>query len=479
MTVFRQRPYRASLRTQEEQAAHIDMKQRQIDFEHGDPVNVVMQAGVPMLVGQVLNLLYSIVDRMYIGRIPEVGTLALGGIGLCFPVILMIMAFANLYGFGGAPLCAMERGRGNRDRAEFIMNSAATILLTLGIILCLLGYLTAEPVLRALGASENTLPFAMDYLQIYLIGTIPFMFSTGLNPYINAQGFAQTGMMTVFIGAAANIVLDPFFIFVLGLGIRGAAIATVISQVLSAAFAIGFLKSAASELHLRFLPLHSLDLPLVGEMTGLGLVNFIMTFTNSLVAIVCNTTLSAFGGDLAVSVYTIISSVRSIVDVPLLAFANGAGPALSYAYGAKQFERLKTLIRVVLTLCCSFSLVLWILISFFPRAFIGIFTSDPALLTAAVPGLHIYFFAFVFQSFQTVAQSTFKALGKKRRAIFFSLFRKVIMVVPLTLILPHIAGLGVNGVYMAEPISNVIGGTASFTTMMLTLYLRLGKDPDV
>ena len=455
------------------------MRQKQIDFEHGNPFSVIIQAAVPMLVGQVLNLLYSIVDRMYIGRIPEVGTLALGGIGLCFPVILMIMAFANLYGFGGAPLCAMARGCGDRERAEYIMNSAATILLTLGIVLCLLGYLTAEPVLRALGASENTLPFAMAYLQIYLIGTIPFMFSTGLNPYINAQGFAQTGMMTVFIGAAANIILDPVFIFLFGMGIRGAAVATVISQFLSAAFAIGFLRSPGSELHLRFLPLNRLDLPLVGEMTGLGLVNFIMTFTNSLVAIVCNTTLAAFGGDLAVSVYTIISSVRSIVDVPLLAFANGAGPALSYSYGGKQFDRLKSLIWIVLTLCCSFSLILWVLIFFFPQAFIRVFTSDSALMTAAIPGLHIYFFAFVFQSFQTVAQNVFKALGKKRRAIFFSLFRKVIMVVPLTLILPHIAGLGVKGVYMAEPISNVIGGMASFTTMMLTIYFRLGKDENV
>lgn len=455
------------------------MKQKQIDFESGSPFSVVLQAGVPMLVAQVLNLLYSIVDRMYIGRIPEVGTLALGGIGLCFPVILMIMAFANLYGFGGAPLCAMARGRGDTERAEFIMNSAHSILLLLGVILCALGYLTAEPVLRALGASENTLPFAMQYLQIYLIGTIPFMLSTGLTPYINAQGFAQMGMMTVFIGAAANIILDPVFIFVFGLGIRGAAVATVISQFLSAAFAVRFLKSPVAELRLKLVPLNRLDLPLVGEMTSLGMVNFIMTFTNSLVAVVCNSTLASFGGDLAVSVYTIISSVRSIVDVPILAFANGAGPAESFSYGARDFTRLKALIRDVLLMCVAYSLVLWGLIFFFPQAFIRIFTSDSALVAAAVPGLHIYFFAFVFQSFQTVAQNTFKALGKKRRAIFFSLFRKVILVVPLTLLLPHIAGLGVRGVYMAEPVSNVVGGTASFTTMILTLYLRLGKDEDV
>jgi len=455
------------------------MKQKQIDFESGSPVSVVLQAGVPMLVAQVLSLLYSIVDRMYIGRIPEVGTLALGGIGLCFPVILMIMAFANLYGFGGAPLCAMARGRGDRERAEFIMNSANSILLLLGVVLCLLGYLTMEPVLRALGASEKTLPFAMDYLRIYLIGTIPFMLSTGLTPYINAQGFAQTGMLTVFIGAASNIVLDPVLIFGLGLGIRGAAVATVISQFLSAAFAVRFLKSQAAELRLKLVPLNRLDLPLVGEMTSLGTVNFIMTFTNSLVAIVCNSTLASFGGDLAVSVYTIISSVRSIVDVPILAFANGAGPAESFSYGARDFTRLKSFIRDVLLMCVAYSLLLWALILRFPQAFIRIFTSDPELIAAAVPGLHIYFFAFVFQSFQTVAQNTFKSLGKKRRAIFFSLFRKVILVVPLTLLLPHIAGLGVRGVYMAEPVSNVVGGTASFTTMMLTVYLRLGKDENV
>ena len=326
------------------------------------------------------------------------------------------------------------------------------------------------------GASDETLPYAYSYLQIYAAGTVPYMLATGLNPYINAQGFARKGMQTVFIGAVSNIILDPVMIFGLGLGIRGAAIATVLSQLLSMGCALRFLYSGQAELQLSLLKPRELDLPLVSNITGLGFSNFVMQFTNSLVAVVCNHVLSGYGGDIAVSVYTIVSSVRQIMDVPLLAVSNGSGPVLSYNYGARRPGRLKEAIRIICRLGVAYTVLSWLLILTFPEFFIRIFSSDPELISHAVPALHIYFFAFIFQVFQYCAQSVFKSLNMKYRAIFFSLFRKVVLVVPLTLILPRIGGLGAKGVYMAEPISNALGGMASFTTMMFTVYLRLGNE---
>ena len=435
-----------------------------------------MQAALPMLAAQILSLLYSIVDRMYIGRIPGTGTLALGGVGLCFPVVMLVTAFANLYGFGGSPLCAMERGRGSKEAAAKVMNTAFFMLLSFGILLTAAAYLLAVPMLRLFGASDETLPYAYSYLQIYAAGTIPYMLATGLNPYINAQGFAKKGMQTVFIGAVSNIILDPVMIFGLGLGIRGAAFATVISQVLSMLSALHFLFSDQAELKLKLLKPREVDLRLTADITGLGFSNFVMQFTNSLVAVVCNHVLSEYGGDIAVSVYTIVSSVRQIMDVPLLSVSNGAGPVLSYNYGARRPGRLKEAIRIICRLGVAYTVLSWLMILAFPEFFIRIFTSDPELISEAVPALHIYFFAFIFQVFQYCAQSVFKSLNMKYRAIFFSLFRKAVLVVPLTLLLPRIGGLGARGVYMAEPISNALGGMASFTTMMLTVYLKLGKE---
>ena len=449
----------------------------QIDFEHGSVRVNLARAALPMLVAQILSLLYSIVDRIYIGRIPGVGTMALAGIGICFPIIILINAFTGLFSQGGAPLCAMERGRGNRDRAEFIMNSSFFLLMAGGIALMAVGYAAGRPLLKAFGASEEILGYAMRYLTIYLLGTIPFMISTGMNPYINAQGFATTGMMTVFLGAAANIILDPVFIFVFGLGIRGAAIATVISQFLSAGYVLLFLTGGTAELKLRVLRPSALEPALLADMIGLGTINFIMQFTNSCVAMVCNQTLSLYGGALAISLYTIISSVRQMLDVPLGALASGAEPMMSFSYGSGKYGRLKEVIRLFAAAGVVYTLAVWALIFITPASFIRLFTPDEELVRAAVPSLHIYYFAFVFQAFQYTAQHTFKALNRKKKAIFFSLFRKAIMVIPLTLILPRV-GFGVTGVFMAEPISNVIGGMASFSTMYFTIYRKLGSGPE-
>lgn len=449
---------------------------RQVDFAGGKIRQNIIATALPMLAAQVLNLLYNIVDRIYIGRIPGEGTAALGGVGLCFPVIILILAFTNLYGVGGAPLCSIARGKGKRDEAEQIMNTSFALLLLTSVVLTAAGLLFSGPLLRVFGASDLTYGYASSYLKIYLLGTPASMIATGMNPFINAQGFPGIGMMTVFLGAAANIILDPIFIFGFGLGVRGAAIATVLSQCLSLLFVLRFLLGGKAELKLLPALFRQVRMAAVREICGLGLASFIMQFTNSLVAVVCNHMLSTCGGDLYISVYTVISSVRQILDTPVGAITDGSSPVLSFNYGAKKYGRVLSAIRIVTVWAVGYTLVVWLLILLFPAFFIGIFSSDPSLLPAAVPALHLYFLAFIFQSFQYNGQNVFKSLNKKTQAIFFSLFRKVILVVPLTLLLPHIGGLGATGVFLAEPISNFVGGTACFTTMYFTIYRKLKKE---
>ena len=461
---------------------------KQVDFKNGKIFGNVMQSVLPMLVAQVLSLLYSIVDRIYIGRIPGEGTSALGGIGLCFPIIIMVTAFTNLFGLGGAPLCSIARGKGDRGRACDVMNTAFSMLVLTGIVITVTGELFAAPLLRLFGATDGNLPYALDYLHIYLIGTIFTMLATGLNPYINAQGFASTGMFTVVIGAVTNILLDPLLIFTLGLGVRGAALATILSQILSAAFVLRFLTGEKAELRLTPLKnLRALPAELTGknpdnkfrsialDIAGLGSSAFVMQFTNSLVSIVCNSTLSKYGGEVMISVYTIINSVRQVLETPVIAIGEGTSPVISYNYGARRPEQVRKAMLLMSCLGIGYTLVVWIMIERFPAFFISMFSTDTELMKDAIPALHLYFFAFVFQSLQYTGQTTFKALGKKKQAIFFSLFRKVVMVVPLTLLLPGVFHLGADGVFMAEPISNVVGGTACMTTMLLTVLPELKK----
>lgn len=449
---------------------------KQVDFANGKIQQNVLQTALPMLAAQVLNLLYNIVDRIYIGRIPGEGTAALGGVGLCFPVIVMILAFTNLFGAGGAPLCSMALGEGNREKAERIMNTSFVLLLVSSVLLTILGLVFAKSVLYAFGASEVTIHYAYPYLRIYLFGTIASMIATGMNPFINAQGFSNVGMMSVFVGAAANIILDPIFMFGFGWGVQGAAFATVLSQFLSLGFVLRFLLGKKAELKLRASCFHTVKVKTVGNIASLGLVSFIMQFTNSLVSVVCNHMLSIFGGDIYISIYTIISSIRQMVETPVLAITDGSSPVLSFNYGAKKYGKLREAVRIVTFWAIFYTLVIWILISFFPGFFISIFSSDRSLLSAAIPLLHLYFFGFIFQSLQYSGQNVFKSLNKKRQAIFFSLFRKVIMVIPMTLILPRIESLGPKGVFLAEPISNLIGGIACFAAMYFTVYGKLEKN---
>jgi putative MATE family efflux protein len=447
----------------------------QIDFSNGRITKNILQTALPMLVAQIVNLLYNIVDRIYIGRIPGTGSYALGAVGLCFPLIIIITAFTNLYGSGGAPLCSIERGRGNTEKASLILNLSYFMLTATSLVLILLGELLARPVLVAFGASAENLVYSLPYLRIYLLGTVFSMTATGLNPYINAQGFPGMGMLTVLIGAAANLVLDPLFIFVLGMGVEGAAAATVISQFLSAAFVFWFLRSDRAELKISLMKPSDFaaSLPLAMDIISLGTASFVMQFTNSLVTMVCNSVLSSRGGDLWISVMTTVSSVRQMLDIPVMAVGDGSSPVISFNYGAKKPGNVRKSILIMTLLGCSYTLVVWILILIRPSFFISIFTSDEELISMASPALHLYFFAFIFQALQISGQTAFKALNKKKHAIFFSIFRKVIMVVPLTLILHGLFGLGVRGVFMAEPVSNFVGGSACMITMLLTVWPEL------
>ncbi len=449
------------------------MQAKQVDFSKGSVTQNIIRVAAPMLVAQILNLMYNIVDRIYIGRIPGEGLLALGGVGLCFPFISLITAFTNLYGAGGAPLCSIERGRGNQEEAGEIMNTSFYLLVITGVILTVLGSIFCRPVLILFGASEASLPYAMPYMRIYLMGTVFAMVALGMNPFINSQGFANVGMTTIFLGAVTNIVLDPIFIFVFHLGVRGAALATICSQILSAVFVVRFLTGKRAELRISLKRKPSFGKRRVLDIVGLGSASFVMQCTNSLVQIACNRMLGAFGGDVYISTMTIINSVRQILDTPVLAIADGASPILSYNYGAKRYDNVKKAIRFITLSALVYTGATWVLILLFPEMFIGIFNNDDSLLTVAVPALHIYFFAFIFQALQYSGQTVFKSLNKKKQAIFFSLLRKVVIVVPLTFLLPYVGNLEANGVFVAEPVSNFLGGSACFLAMMLTVMPEL------
>ncbi|MBE5976064.1 MATE family efflux transporter [Lacrimispora xylanisolvens] len=444
------------------------------DFSKGSIVENIMKLAVPMTFAQLINVLYNIIDRIYIGRIAEDATLALTGLGLCLPIISMVIAFANLFGMGGAPLCSIERGRGNNEEAEKIMGNSFFLLVISGIILTALGLFFKKPMLYLFGASDNTYPFANQYISIYLIGNIFVMIGLGMNSFINSQGFGTIGMVTVLVGAAANIVLDPIFIFALDMGVRGAALATIISQFLSALWIVLFLRGKKTILRLKFSTLR-LKKHRVQAITALGMSGFTMSITNSLVQIMYNSSLQRYGGDLYVGIMTVINSVREVISMPVHGLTNGSQPVMGFNYGAGEYKRVKQAIKFISVVAIIYTTVMWGLVHIFPEFFIRIFNQDGQLLEAGIPSMRIYYFGFFFMSLQFAGQSVFVALGKARRAVFFSIFRKVVIVVPLILFLPVIMGNGVDGVLMAEPVSNLIGGGACFITMLVTVWPELSQ----
>ncbi len=448
---------------------------RRVDFGNGKTLTNIAATALPMFVAQILNLLYNIVDRIYIARIPRIGTAALGAVGLCFPIVILITAFTNMFGSGGAPLFSISRGAGNRKEASMIQNTAFFMLLVTAGVLTVLGEFIGSPLLRVFGASDQAMVHALPYLRIYLLGTIFSMIATGMNPFINAQGYSTIGMTTVMIGAVANIILDPVMIFVLGLGVEGAAIATILSQALSAAFVLRFLLGKKVDYRLRLLRADEIRScgPRARRIIGLGMAAFIMQLTNSLVSISCNNVLAHVGGDLYVSIMTIINSARQMLETPLLSITEGTSPIISFNYGAGRYKDVKKAGTIMFLLSLFYAGGVWILIRLFPAFVIGIFSSDAGLMETALPSFNLYFSTFIFMVFQHCGQIVFKSLGKKNHAIFFSLFRKGLIVVPLTYLLPYAFHMGTAGVFAAEPVSNVLGGMACFITMLLVVLPEL------
>lgn len=447
------------------------MAQAKNDFSKGSVKRLILAQALPLTLAQAVQLLYNIVDRIYIGHLENIGDIALTGLGITFPVIVIIAAFTSLFGTGGATLFSLARGKGEEDEAENILGNVFALLASSSVLLFVFCYLLREPILFLFGASEESFFYADEYLRIYLFGTVFSMLSTGLNGYINAQGFPRIGMFTTLIGAVINIILDPIFIFGLDMGIRGAALATVISQMLSALWVLRFLTGKKAILKLKKEKI-KISASRTKQIMNLGIPGFVMQGTNSLVTIVCNNQLQSYGGDLYVGIMTVINSVREMISLPVMGISNGAQPVLGFNYGARKNDRVKEGIRFTAILGTVYTLVAWIIVMLIPEFLIGIFSDETETIVTGASMLNIYFFGFVFMAFQFAGQSTFQALGKAKQAIFFSLLRKAIIVVPLTLILPAI-GFGVEGVYLAEPISNALGGLACFFTMYFMIYRKL------
>lgn len=429
-------------------------KNVQNDFSKGNIPAVVMRMALPLIAAQLVNVLYNVVDRIYIGHIPNVGSMALTGVGIALPVISILSAFAGLFGQGGAPLCSMARGRGDNDEASRVMGNAFSMLLVSSVALGLLTWAFLDPVITVFAAGKEASSYAREYLTVYLIGTTFSFVSLGMNVYINAQGFATRGMLTVLLGAAA---------------------ATVLSQALSAAWCFLFLRSSKTPLELSWRTMAPRK-KIMGRIMSLGVADFVMGATNSAIQTVANRQLGLYGGDLYVGAITVVNSLRTIFTEIIHGFGSGIQPVLAFNYGAGQKKRVLETIRFSTLGAAVFSLLVWAVFMLFPEPLIRIFTPDEALIAVAVRAVRIYFCGFVFMSLQFVAQNSFRSLGKARQAIFFSLLRKIVLVVPLMLLLPGVFGLGADGVYWSEPISDLLGGGAAFTTLMLTVYRPLAKE---
>ena len=443
------------------------------DFSQGRIWKRIVAQAVPLSLAQLVQLLYNIVDRIYIGHMPGAGSAALTGVGLTFPVVTLIAAFTALFSMGGTPLFSISRGAGEEEKARRIMGNVFSLLGIASLLLMALCLLFRREIMFLFGASEASYIYADAYLKIYLLGTPFAMLATGMNSFINAQGFPRIGMLTTIIGALLNLVLDPLFIFVLDMGVSGAALATILSQAVSCVWVLCFLcgKKVLLRLERKYIPI----VPSIAKkIFTLGAAGFFMQGTNCLVQVVCNATLSRFGGDLYVGVMTVVNSVRSVLELPVYGLTSGAQPVMGFNYGARLYGRVKEAIRFTAACGTAYNVAAWVLVLLFPELLMRVFTTDPQMIAAGPQALHVYFFGFFFMSFQFAGQTVFQALGFARYAVFFALLRKAIIVVPLTLLLPRM-GFGVMGVVLAEPISNFLGGLACFTTMYFKVYKKLGS----
>ena len=440
------------------------------EFLGTEPVGkLLLKLAVPTVIAQLVNMLYNIVDRIYIGHMPQTGSLALTGLGVCTPIILIVSAFAALVASGGAPRASISMGKGDMQTAEKMLGGCFSLQICISAVLTTALLIWNRDLLLAFGASEQTIGFASDYMQIYALGTVFVQLTLGMNAFITAQGFAKQGMLTVLIGAVCNIVLDPILIFVLDMGVRGAALATVLSQGVSCAWVLLFLFGKKSILKLRaknFLQSPRLILPCV----ALGTATFIMQASESVISVCFNSSLAKYGGDIAVGAMTILSSVMQFALLPLQGISQGAQPILSYNFGAKNVERVKKTYRVLLVVCLSYSVLIWAFVMGFPSVFAGIFTPDETLLAFTSRALRIYCAVLLLFGVQLACQMTFVSIGNAVCSIIVAVTRKFILLIPLIYLMPTLVSDKTMGVYLAEPVADALAVT--FTAILFFFQFR-------
>ena len=435
---------------------------------------LLAQLAIPAVVAQVINLLYNIVDRIYIGHIPNIGASALTGVGLFMPILMLINAFAMMIGSGGAPLTAIAMGKGDHEKAEKIIGNSFSLLLIFAVILTGIFYITTPTLLRLFGASDATLPYAVEYARIYSLGSVCVLIVMGMNPFITTQGFAKISMLTTVIGAIINIILDPILIFGFNMGVKGAALATVISQGVGAIWILRFLSSEKSTLRLHKSTM-KLDPSIFGPCLGLGVSTFIMLCTESLLSISFNTSLSRYGGDLAVGAMTILTSVSQLVTMPMQGICQGGQPIISFNYGAGKPDRVKKAFFLVFGICTGYATLFWIICMFAPQLFAQVFTTDAALIEYTAWAMRIYLAGIFAMGFQNSCQQSFMALGQAKYSLIMACLRKIILLIPLIFILPMFFENKVFAVFLAEPVSDILAATITTVTFLTQFNKILNK----
>ncbi len=444
------------------------MKSKNQDMGSGSVPKLMISLAVPAVVAQLINMLYNIVDRIYIGHIPQAGASALTGVGLFLPILMMINAFAMLAGSGGAPRAAIAMGKNDREGAQKIMGNCFCMLMIFAVLLTVGFYIFAPQLLRLFGASDVTLPYALSYARIYILGIVFVMIVMGMNPFITTQGFAKFSMITTIVGAVCNIILDPILIFVLEMGVQGAAVATVISQAVSAVWVMVFLRGPKTMLRLT-VPDMKIEPAVIGPCLALGISTFVMLSTESILNISFNSSLSRYGGDVAVGAMTIISSCNQLITLPLQGICQGGQPIMSYNFGAGKKQRVKQAFRCQFSACAAYAAVMWLLLMAVPQVFTRIFSSDASLVDYTVWSMRIYMAGIFSTGIQISCQQTFMALGQAKISLLMACLRKLVLLIPLIFILPHIFTNPVFGVFVAEPVSDILAATVTASMLFIRL----------
>ena len=434
----------------------------------------MVQLAVPALVGQVVNLLYNIVDRIYIGHIPEIGGSALTGVGLFSPILMLITAFAMMAGTGGAPRAAIAMGQGNKEKAEKILGNCFTVLMGMAVVLTAVFYFACPTLLRLFGASDATLPYAVAYGRIYILGSLFVLTTMGLNVFITTQGFARISMLTTVIGAVTNIILDPILIFGFNLGVRGAAIATVMSQAVSALWILRFLTGPKTILKLK-----KENMKLVGNIIlpclGLGVSTFVMLSTESILSVSFTSSLAKFGGDVAVGAMTVLTSINQLMTMPLSGICQGGQPLISYNYGARKIDRVKKAFYCQFGVCVAYTVVFWLLLMTMPNVFAGIFTNNTAIVDYTAWAIRVFLALGFSVGFQISCQQAFMALGQAKISLLMALLRKVFLLIPMIFILPNFFADKAFAVFLAEPVSDIIAAAVT-TFMFFRFFIKMLKE---